>query len=118
MLLQNLITILPGLPTNEVNTVIETHPVTFEDEISKCPVCFKILQIFLCLLLINSVCFISSKRLFQIRNYLLEEIKCNELISKKHLFFSIKLRLRSSVIFVFKVLMYYLVIIFLVVRRK
>ena len=51
-----------GIPTKEAKAEIETHPVSEEAKISKCWVQFKMLQFFLCFLLINSFCFISSMK--------------------------------------------------------
>ena len=48
------------IPTNKARAEIGTHPVTVEARISKFSIYFKILQVFLCFLLINSFCFVSS----------------------------------------------------------
>ena len=43
-----------GIPTKGAKVEMEVHPVTLETQISKCSIKFKILQKFLCFLLINS----------------------------------------------------------------
>ena len=47
-----------GIPAKEARSGTETHPVPAKAKISKCSVKFKILQICLCFLLINSLYFI------------------------------------------------------------
>ena len=52
-----------GIPTEEANVKVDTHSVTVKARISICSVQFtefKILQTFLCFLLINWFCFNSS----------------------------------------------------------
>ena len=48
------------IQTKEATAEIEVHPVTADAKISKCSIQLKILQTFLCILLINSFWFISS----------------------------------------------------------
>ena len=85
--------------TNEANAEIETQSVTVQTKISKC---LTYLHVFLCFSLNKSLCFISSKRQFLVSS----------------IFSNINSRLASSAIFIFKILMHYFVIIFIVVRRK
>ena len=47
------IAIPTGIPTKEARAEIEAYPVTVEGRISKCSIQFKMLQTFLCFLLIN-----------------------------------------------------------------
>ena len=54
--------ILTGISTEETEGEIETHQVTVEGKISKFSIQFKVLQIFLCFLLINLFWFISSMK--------------------------------------------------------
>ena len=50
------------LPTKEGKPEIETYSVTAKMKIRECWKYFKVLHVFLCYLLIGSLCFISSKR--------------------------------------------------------
>ena len=50
------------IPTKEEKEKMEIHPVTVEDEIKKFSVQFRVVQKFLCFLLINSFRFISSNK--------------------------------------------------------
>ena len=51
-----------GISIEEARAEIETHVGTVEARLSTCAVYFKILQTFLCFLLINSFCFIFSMK--------------------------------------------------------
>ena len=51
-----------GIPIKEAKAEIETHPVILEAKIRKCSISFIVAQTFLCFLLINSFCFISSRK--------------------------------------------------------
>ena len=82
-----------GIPTNKINTEMETHSVIATVKIRKYSTQIKFLHVFLCFLLISSLRRISSKRYFLFLIY----------------FFSIKSRLAFFfAIFPFKVLIYYL----------
>ena len=49
-----------GILTKEAKAETETHPVIVEAKIRKCSIEFRVVQTFLCFLLINSFRFISS----------------------------------------------------------
>ena len=51
-----------GIPIKEVKAEIEINPVIVEAKIRKCSTQFRVVQIFLCFLLINSFRFISSMK--------------------------------------------------------
>ena len=53
-----------GIPSKEANAEIEIHPVIVEAKIKKCSISFTFVQSFLCFLLNNSFCFISSVKQF------------------------------------------------------
>ena len=51
-----------GMPIKEAKTEIEIHPVIVDAKIRNCSKKFRVVQTFLCILLINSFCFISSRK--------------------------------------------------------
>ena len=54
--------ILIGIPGEEQKAEIEIHPVIAESKLRKCSIQFRVVQTFLCFLLINSLCFTSSRK--------------------------------------------------------
>ena len=86
-----------GIPTNEANAEMETQPVT--TEISECSTQLKCLHAFLHFLLTNALFYFFQKI-----------VSC--------FIYCLNSKLASSfVIFVFKVLIYYLVILFMVIKK-
>ena len=51
-----------GILNKETKSKIEIHPVIVEDKIRTCSIQFRAVQTFLCFLLINSFCSISSRK--------------------------------------------------------
>ena len=51
-----------GTPTKEAITKIELQPVKVEDQIINCMTKPKFLQVFLCFLIINFICFIQFRK--------------------------------------------------------
>ena len=106
ILIQTAELVIPtGKASNEAKGKIEMHPVTIEAELCKCSTSFKYLHIFLYFSLIKSsfikLSFISSKR------FLVSSV-----------FVNLNFRLASSVTSIFKILIYYFVILFIVIQRK
>ena len=56
--------ILMGISIKAAKEEIETHPVIVETKIRKCSIQFRVVQTFLCFLLINLLWFISSIKYF------------------------------------------------------
>ena len=50
------------IPREEVKAEFEIHSVIVKAKIRKCPISFRVVQTFLCFLLIISFCFISSRK--------------------------------------------------------
>ena len=92
-----------GTPANEANPKFETQPLTAKMKTRKSSNYLITLHFFLCFSLIKSLCFITSKGSFLVSS----------------IFVSLNSRLTFYfVIFVFKVLIYYMVILFIVIKRK
>ena len=51
-----------GIPSKEAKVEIEIHQVIVKAKIRKCSIKFRVVQTFLCLLLINLLCSISSRK--------------------------------------------------------
>ena len=51
-----------GIPNKEAKAETEIHPVIVEAKIIECSIQFRVTQAYLCFLLINSFCSISSRK--------------------------------------------------------
>ena len=51
-----------GIPTEEAKADIEIHLTTMEAKTENSSIQFKVIQTFLCFLIINSICYISSMK--------------------------------------------------------